>query len=53
MINQLKMEVHQINNNLSKDVQLYKIVDSSHNQQNIKTIKASPSKNENKGFTKY
>ena len=46
----LKMEIHQRNNNISKDVQLYKIADSSNNQQKIKIVKASPVKNENKGF---
>ena len=44
------MEIHQRNNNISKDVQLYKIADSSNNQQKIKIVKASPLKNENRGF---
>jgi len=44
------MEIHQRNNNISKDVQLYKIADSSNNQQKIKIVKASPVKNENKGL---
>lgn len=44
------MEIHQKNNNMSKGVQLYKIADSSNNQQNIKIVKASPVKNENKGL---
>ena len=44
------MEIHQKNSTISKDVQLYKITDSSNNQQKIKIVKASPVKSENKGF---
>lgn len=44
------MEIPPKNNNVSKNVQLYKIADPSNNQTKIKIVKASPVKNENKGF---